>query len=333
MTNRKRTTEEYIILSISGASALCIAPFFFIRAFYAEWAIALLDLFTVLSTSLLFAYVYRTGKIYFARWLLTFLCVGTVVGTIGLKGAQQLVWLYPSMISLFFLLKPKQSLIIATTMVSLLAVFLWKQLDYIQIVQYVFSTLITLLFSYAFADRMLRQQILLKELSVKDPLTGAGNRRAMEEKSLEITAQYSVENSVEKNSAEKSQNPSMILIDLDQFKKINDQYGHSAGDNVLRDFATVVSQKLTKNDHLYRFGGEEFVVISHKCNANNTSIFAEQLRECIDQHRFEQNIHITISLGIAEYKPDETGLEWLGRADKAMYKAKDAGRNLCCIAA
>jgi diguanylate cyclase (GGDEF)-like protein len=324
MNNRKRTTEEYIILSISGASALCIAPFFFIRAFYGEWPIALLDLFAVLSASILFVYVYLTGKIRFARWLLTVLCVGTVVGTITLKGAQQIVWLYPSIIGIFFLLKPKQAFMIATVMVGLLGAFLWDQLNYILGVQYVFSTLITLLFSYAFADRMLRQQTLLRELSIKDPLTGAGNRRAMEEKLLEIT---------EHSSNAKSQNPSLILIDLDEFKKINDQYGHSAGDNILRDFANVISQKLTDDDHLYRFGGEEFVVISHQRNQENASILAEELRETIDEHTFDQNLHVTISLGIAEYKPDETGFEWLGRADRAMYKAKDAGRNLCCIAA
>ena len=324
MKNTKRTTEEYIILSISGASALCIAPFFFIRAFYAEWAIAVLDLFAVLSTAVLFTYVYLTGKIHFARWVLTLLCVGTVVVSISLKGAQQIVWLYPSIIGVFFLLKPTQSLIITASMVGVLGVFLWDQLNSILIFQYIFSTLITLLFSYAFADRMLRQRTLLKELSVKDPLTGVGNRRAMEEKLLEITKQC---------SAVKTQNPSLILMDLDEFKKVNDQFGHSAGDNILRDFAEVISQKLTKDDHLFRFGGEEFVVISHKRNQENSSILAELLREAIDEYSFDQNRHITISLGIAEYKPDETGFEWLGRADRAMYKAKDAGRNLCCIAA
>jgi diguanylate cyclase (GGDEF)-like protein len=318
---RERTTEEYIILSISGTSALCIAPFFFIRAFYADWSIALLDLFVVLSTASLFFYVYSTSKILLARWVLAMLCIGIVLSTIALKGAQQIVWLYPGIICIFFLLKPNQSLIITTTMIGLLGVFLWEQLSYISIVQYVFSTLITLLFSYAFADRMIRQQTLLKELSIKDPLTGAGNRRAMEEKLLETTEQNN------------PQNPSIILIDLDEFKKVNDQYGHSIGDTILRDFVEVVSQILTPDDHLYRFGGEEFVIISHIRNQENTAKLAEQLRKSIEEHRFEQNLRITISLGIAEYKPDETGFEWLGRADKAMYQAKGAGRNLCCIAA
>jgi diguanylate cyclase len=211
--------------------------------------------------------------------------VAIVVGTISLKGAQQIVWLYPSIIGVFFLLKPQQSLIITTTMVGLLGIFLWDQLNYILIVQYIFSTLVTIMFSYAFADRMLSQRILLRELSIKDPLTGIRNRRAMEENLLKISSQV---------RSATYRNISLILIDLDEFKKVNDQYGHSAGDNILRDLANVLSHKLTKDDHLYRFGGEEFVVISHKRNQENTSILAELLRESIDQHRFDQNLHVTI---------------------------------------
>ena len=324
MKNHKRTTEDYIILSISAAAALCIAPFIFIRAFYAEWLIALLDLFAVLSTALLFAYVYFTGKIQFARWVLSVLFIGIIVGTISIKGAQQIVWLYPAVIGMFFLLNPQQSLAIATTMVVLVGVFMWGQLSNILFVQYIFSTLVTLLFSYAFADRMFRQQTMLKELSVKDPLTGAGNRRAMEEMLLDITEQV---------RTLKNHNYSLILIDLDKFKTINDQFGHSVGDNILRDFTDVVNKKLSKDDHLFRFGGEEFVVISHKSDADNCFKLAEKLRESIDQHSFDQQLHVTISLGIAQYKPEETGFEWLGRADKAMYKAKEAGRNLSYIAA
>lgn len=311
-------------MSIAGASALCIMPFFFIRVFYAEWLIALLDLFAVVSTSSIFVYVFKTGKTLFARNSMAMLCILLVLGTISIKGAQQLVWLYPGIIGVFYLLKPKQALGITAFIVALLGVLLWQQLDDILKIQYILSTLITLLFSFAFADRMLHQQKMLKELSIKDPLTGAGNRRAMEEKLLEIT---------EQNRSNFKHQPSLILIDLDEFKKVNDQYGHSAGDNILRDFANVVLSNLTNEDYLYRFGGEEFVVICENRDQENTSILAENLREAIDENNFDQDLHITISLGIAEYKPDETGFEWLGRADKAMYKAKDAGRNLCCIAA
>lgn len=321
MINKKRSTEEYIILSISGASAVCIFPFFVIRALDNDWTLAFLDLFAVISTIFLFAYVYITGKVKGARFFQAFLCIAVVIGTIVIKGPQQTVWIYPSIIGLFFLLKPKVALAMALILIAGIGLFLAQSIDHLQLLQYVLSTTITVLFSFAFSDRMLRQQALLRELSIKDPLTGAGNRRAMEEKLLEITENTSLSN------------PALILIDLDEFKKTNDQYGHSAGDSILREFSYLIANHLSKNEYLYRFGGEEFVIICCHLDCQQASSLAEDIREIVESHTFEKNLKITISLGIAEYKTDETGFEWLGRADKAMYRAKDAGRNLCFIAA
>ena len=187
MEIKKRTTEEYIVLSISGSSAICIFPFFLIRAMDGDWGMALLDLFAVLSTAFLFAYVYTTRKVKGARLFQAFLCIAVVVGTIFLKGAQQVVWIYPGLIGLFFLLKPKLALALSLLLISGVGLFLGQQLALLSIAQYLLSTIITVLFSYAFSDRMLRQQAQLRELSVQDPLTGAGNRRALEEKLLTIT--------------------------------------------------------------------------------------------------------------------------------------------------
>lgn len=321
MINKKRSTEEYIILSISGASAICIFPFFIIRVLNGDWAVAALDLFAVMSTASLFTYVYITSKVKGARFFQAFLCIAVVVGTIVIKGSQQAVWIYPSLIGLFFLLKPKIALAITLLLIAGLGLFLAQAMDYLQIIQFALSTIITVLFSFAFSDRMLRQQGLLRELSIKDPLTGAGNRRAMEEKLLDITENISL------------YDPTLILIDLDEFKKTNDQYGHSAGDSILREFSDLTSSYLSEHEYLYRFGGEEFVIICSQLNCQQASLLAEDIREIVETHTFEKNLKITVSLGIAEYKAEETGFEWLGRADKAMYRAKDAGRNLCFIAA
>lgn len=324
MNIRKRTTEEYIILTISAASAICIFPFFIIRAMDNDWILALLDLFAVVSTSALCTYVYITGKVKGARLFQAFLCIAVVVGTIVLKGAQQVVWLYPAIIGLFFLVKPKVALFLSSILIIGIGLFLATTLLNLALIQYALSTLITVLFSYSFSDRMLYQQSLLKELSIKDPLTGIYNRRALEEKLLEITAQVTHSN----NSG-----PSLILIDLDEFKKTNDRFGHNAGDNMLRECTLIISNRLSHKEDIYRFGGEEFVIVCQQLNCEKAAILAEDIRELIDTHIFQQNLRTTISLGIAEYKLNETGFEWLGRADKAMYKAKDAGRNLCCTSA
>jgi diguanylate cyclase len=323
MHYKKRTTEEYIILSISGASALCILPFFFIRAFNSEWLIAALDLFAVAATSLLFFYVYLTSKLKLARWLLAFLCIFVVCATVVLKGTQQMVWIYPALVGVFFILTPKISATIAILMLSGLGAYMWDDLSAINVIKYAMSALITVIFSYAFADRMREQQRQLFKLSTKDPLTGAGNRRAMEEKLL---------TTVELRQRNKDIPAALILIDLDEFKKINDQHGHAVGDEILIHFVEIISERIRHTDHVYRFGGEEFVVIVDNTDADSVSIFAEQLREGVDNSQFPAQLHVTISLGIAQYKEGETGFEWLGRADKAMYKAKQAGRNSCCIA-
>ena len=229
-----------------------------------------------------------------------------------------------NLVGVFFILTPKVSATIAILILSGLGAYMWNDLSAISVFQYAMSSLVTVMFSYAFADRMRKQQCQLLQLSIKDPLTGAGNRRAMEEKLI---------SSVEARRRNKNIPTALILIDLDEFKKINDVYGHAVGDEILIHFVEIISDRIRHTDHVYRFGGEEFVVIADNTDADRVSILAEQLREAIDSSQFPAQLHVTISLGIAQHKEGETGFEWLGRADKAMYQAKKAGRNLCCIAA
>jgi diguanylate cyclase len=125
----------------------------------------------------------------------------------------------------------------------------------------------------------------------------------------------------------------VILIDLDEFKNVNDQHGHAVGDEILIYVVEIISERLRDTDKLFRFGGEEFVVIADNTGISSISILAEQLRQAIDKATFPLQIHITISLGLAQYRTAETGFEWLGRADKALYQAKSKGRNISCIAA
>ena len=323
MVYKKRTTEEYIILSISGTSALCVLPFFFIRAFNTEWAIAALDLFAVAAAASVFTYVYYTSKLKFARWFMAFICVFVVSATVVLKGSQQIVWIYPALVGVFFILTPKTSATIAVLMLLGLGAYMWNELSVISVVQFAMSTLITMMFSYAFADRMRSQQHQLLELAIKDPLTGAGNRRALEEKLFDI---------LEFKRRNEHIPAALIIIDLDEFKKVNDQYGHAVGDEILIHFVEIIEQRIRQTDRIYRFGGEEFVIVADNTDLENATILAEQLREAIDTSQFPAQLHITISLGIAQYKTGETSLEWMGRADKAMYQAKNSGRNAHRIA-
>ncbi len=127
---------------------------------------------------------------------------------------------------------------------------------------------------------------------------------------------------------------SLILIDIDHFKRINDNYGHKAGDICLTEIAKLIKTSLRQSDFLARYGGEELVVILKGTNLRNARNVAEKIRFRIENTRFyyqEKIISITISLGVTEVLPGDTdpGVPFI-RVDEAMYRAKKAGRNRVC---
>lgn len=125
---------------------------------------------------------------------------------------------------------------------------------------------------------------------------------------------------------------SLIIFDLDHFKKLNDNYGHDAGDYVLKELATVLrSGGIRQGDVFARYGGEEFVVLLPKTNLKQAFEIAERLRKLVEQYQFmyeAQRLPVTASIGVADYRQGvNTGTDLFKRADEAVYKSKDGGRN------
>jgi diguanylate cyclase (GGDEF)-like protein len=182
-------------------------------------------------------------------------------------------------------------------------------------------------------ELLLRQQALeeaivkIEQLAYIDELTGLFNRRSIInrlQEEIERSNRYSVDLSV-------------LLIDVDHFKDINDRYGHHVGDIVLRHLARLQQQSLRKVDFLGRYGGEEFLIVLPSTSLQAAIRAAELLRNHIEASSFETNksepIHLTISVGVARFMPHQDTLETLlSRADEAMYRAKTGGRNRICVA-
>jgi diguanylate cyclase (GGDEF)-like protein/PAS domain S-box-containing protein len=120
---------------------------------------------------------------------------------------------------------------------------------------------------------------------------------------------------------------SMIMFDIDHFKKTNDTYGHAAGDYVLQTLTQIVMANLREIDYLVRWGGEEFVVIAPETDVERAEVLAERIRKAIEGYRFDQTGTITISLGVTQYRKNDTEDSFIKRADDAMYAAKGKGRN------
>lgn len=178
---------------------------------------------------------------------------------------------------------------------------------------------------------LLRHKQLLETLTLqarKDPLTGLDNRRQlMSDLQLEI------------QRAERYQTPlSLILLDVDYFKKYNDLHGHPAGDRILRQLANLLAINLRAFDKIARYGGEEFVIILPQTDLKGATVVAEKLRRLVEEYPFPEEEtqpagKLTISLGVASYPEHaKSGDDLLAQADRAMYRAKAAGRNRVAVA-
>ncbi len=125
---------------------------------------------------------------------------------------------------------------------------------------------------------------------------------------------------------------SLLLFDIDHFKKYNDSYGHLEGDKVLLQLCQIIKSCLRKMDTAYRYGGEEFTVILPETNREEAMFVAERIRSAVENDKFSPEpgaeIKITISVGVTQYAPDEKISKFVQRVDKAMYISKEKGRNL-----
>jgi diguanylate cyclase (GGDEF)-like protein len=125
---------------------------------------------------------------------------------------------------------------------------------------------------------------------------------------------------------------SLVIFDLDHFKKLNDNFGHDAGDFVLKEMAQIIRQGgIRENDTFARYGGEEFVILLPKTNLKQSFEIAERLRKLVEGHQFMydgKRLPVTASIGVADYRQGvNTGTDLFKRADEAVYKSKEGGRN------
>lgn len=156
--------------------------------------------------------------------------------------------------------------------------------------------------------------------SLTDPLTGLPNRREFNERLEERLSTW----------ARRKEVFSLLLIDVDHFKKLNDTYGHLAGDQVLVALGTALRVSVRREDSVARYGGEEFAVLLPNTNLAQAALVAQKVREAIARTTVRHENHaisITVSGGLAAIQPNESGESLIQRADEALYAAKAAGRN------
>jgi diguanylate cyclase (GGDEF)-like protein len=171
-------------------------------------------------------------------------------------------------------------------------------------------------------EKLQRMNELLEKKATIDPLTGIYNRLRFNGLLLQDV-----------DEARRYKVPiSLIMFDIDHFKKVNDIHGHLVGDRVLKVIAAVVSSNIRTVDVFARWGGEEFMVLSKHVDRENMRTVAEKLRHAVESVRIDGCHPITCSFGVTQLLDQETIESFTGRADAALYRAKNEGRNRVCIA-
>lgn len=158
-------------------------------------------------------------------------------------------------------------------------------------------------------------------LASTDLLTGACNRHKFSELfAAELQRQERYQGGL-----------ALIMLDIDHFKRINDDFGHAAGDMVLKEMAQLVRDLIRSSDVLARWGGEEFMILVPRDGHEAATSLAEKLRRAIEVHEFPEVRNVTASFGVSEHAPGDTMESLCARADDALYRAKHGGRNQVCL--
>ena len=306
-------SRQFAVIAMSLFAALCVSPFIVYRIAEKNYFIAAFDIMLTI-TCISFSYLINTErKAEIGARILTLLASIEVIFIVYTEGYAQAYWIFPVMIAMYFINKP--ALTLWTNIIVLMAIIpkIYSSAHEMEFLTIISSIVVTNVFVFIFAYANSIQKNRMYKLAWFDGLTGINNRRALD-KSFDLIRDEGVQVSI-------------IAIDIDNFKNINDTYGHAIGDRVLIETVEAIKPNIRATDNIYRYGGEEFVLVAFETDYENAKIIAEKLRTIVEDHQYTDGIGVTISLGVTSMKMGEDPLSCFDRSDQALYQAKKAGKN------
>lgn len=317
---RHRLAHDFplAIISLIGICGVAgILPFALYRFARGDLGLALLEAGIVAGIAGSVAYAWISGRTRAAAWIDVLLTSAGCVVLAYALGAAGLRWAYVLLVANFLLLRPREAVAVNAVVLAVLAFNGAAYPTPFDRIAFLVTASLVAVAAYVFAHRAHRHRIELEALAASDPLTGAGNRRTME-----AELRMAVESAARDGRAW-----SLALLDLDHFKRVNDRHGHAAGDRVLLDLVDVVGEATRSTDRLFRFGGEEFVLLLPGAEGAALEPMLDALRLRIGDALRAGEDAVSVSIGAATLDAGEDWEAWLARADAALYRAKQAGRD------
>lgn len=318
MFHRLKTDFRLSIIALLAACAvLGITPFAVMRYLQGNLPAGLVDTSILLGICSALVYAWVTGDTRRSGLAVAvIICSGAVVVGV-VVGEPGLFWLYPCLVTTFFLTNARIAVVLNIASVVALMVHGGAFRSDIQMWSFSATALVVSACAYVFAHRNHDQRERLEHLATIDPLTGIKNRRSMDQE-LDLAAA----------NAERTGLPfALVLLDIDHFKKINDEHGHGVGDDVLIEMVELLRQNTRKSDQLFRFGGEEFVLLLPGVDGIGLKAVMNNLQQVLRKYMKHPGGSVTASFVVALLKHGESVASWLDRADAALYEAKETGRD------
>lgn len=300
---------------------LFITPFAIMRFLNGEIVKGLVDLAIVIGLFGIAIYViYGSGK-RFANQLSYFFASVYIIGAtaaVYFGDVYTSMWIFPTAICCYFILNIKYSIIYTSAMLIMNITLSIDKFTQLQLFVIITSYIGSCVFAFILSIQIIHDRKTIENYAFYDVLTGAKTRNILVRELQE--------------AIEQETSPlSIIAFDIDHFKRINDTRGHAIGDHTLKQVVKTVNGHLTPEQNIYRYGGEEFFILV-ELDAQAAFRLAEQVRIAVEKSEGLAGIKVTISSGITEHKEGENLEDLTKRADDALYKSKQNGRNQSTLA-
>lgn len=327
MLRRLRNDFQLSIITLMGFfGVLGISPYAVYRLSEHNYVVGAADVTIVLSTIFAVLYAWRTGDTV-KPGVAVCIIFSAAATLIAIKlGVNGLFWIYPLTLFNFFMVSPGKALLATTLVLGTLVGYALAVPgsvfeSHYQMISFLVTSLMASTLAFIFAHRTRNQRDQLQLLATQDPLTGAHNRRAMNE-ALRLACA---------SLRRHGDSYAVLVMDIDHFKQINDSFGHQAGDQVLTAFVELIKRCSRKEDRLFRFGGEEFLLLLPGADQASLLTVANQLQGVVAQQLQGPGGPVTMSSGGAVLQRGEHWESLLKRADQRLYQAKSAGRNRAIV--
>src|SRR5436190_5855851 len=306
-----------ILYGLASAAAVCLLPFSvnaFVQGNPALGA-GILAAFLVLAIDAFAIYLKKSPPIPLILMLVP-IAAGTAV-SLKVQGFFGALWAYPTVLLFTFALSRRMANVGSILLLLMISALVYHYIGLAYTIRFFVTLTLTIVLANIILSIILDLHSRLLDQAVVDPLTGVFNRRHMERCLSDAIER------LRRNAAPTS----LLLIDVDRFKSINDQFGHATGDGVLRGIVSLIQKRSRKLDLLFRIGGEEFMLLLPDTQEAAAAVVAEELRASTAESRLVEEYPVTLSIGVAELRPGESPDSWIKHADDALYAAKKAGRN------